>query len=380
VQQLDLADFTAIGGGSSWTAPLNFIPLDQGDVIFGQVTTAGVSCTNFSPFTVALTSMPAAGICYATPSACVGVTGFTTGANGLATANYSISFALNQIGFIGGPAPAGSGNATGLCEQLGAHAGDICYFNGTNWVILNGNESSEEFLTETSGVPSWQAGIGGTIYAENLEPIYSSPCTLAGGTPCSDFAPTALPTDQSYVLRGPFPSSVAASNVIQDVSCGLSSVGPVSCTISTPLPGSFIVVSISTVEGIDTPDTFTITDTNSDTYTTLDVYCGGSSRQSGRHSGSGLNTSPAPQPEDMPRQRPASTVESAGRQVRRNLGIFSGRWQPFPSGASLHERRAASPVPCGCADGAAAMPKLNADSSEFCRHPTTTKPSISAHN
>jgi hypothetical protein len=267
VQQLDLADFTAIGGGSSWTAALNFIPLDQGDVIFGQVTTAGVSCTNFSPFTVALTSMPAAGICYATPSACVGVTGFITGANGLATANYSISFALNQIGFIGGPAAPGTGNNNGLCEALGAHPGDICYFNGSNWVILNGNESSEEFLTETSGVPSWQSGIGGTIYAENLYPIYTSPCTLAGGTPCSDFAPSPVATDQSYVLRGPYPTGIASGNVIQDVVCGLASVGAVSCVLGNPLPGSIIVPAISTVEGIDVTDTFAFTDSNSDTYT-----------------------------------------------------------------------------------------------------------------
>jgi hypothetical protein len=32
-EPIDLADFTNIGNGSAWTAPLNFIALDQGGVL-----------------------------------------------------------------------------------------------------------------------------------------------------------------------------------------------------------------------------------------------------------------------------------------------------------------------------------------------------------
>lgn len=158
---LDLVDFTNIIEGSGWVQQPNFIPLKSGDVVFAKITTAGVGCTGDVPLTINLIYMPAAGLCAANPSACVDVTGVLAGANGLSSSNYTASFTLNQIGFLGGT-PATPGNTdAGVCESLGVTPGDICYYNGTNWTILPGNQGDRLYLSESSGVPSYQPAGGG---------------------------------------------------------------------------------------------------------------------------------------------------------------------------------------------------------------------------
>lgn len=57
--------------------------------------------------------------------------------------------------FIGGGG-GGGGGGPGLCELQGTNPGDMCYFNGTNWLLVPGNATTQRFLSETSGVPSWQ--------------------------------------------------------------------------------------------------------------------------------------------------------------------------------------------------------------------------------
>jgi len=54
---------------------------------------------------------------------------------------------------------------TPACGPAAATAGDVVYFNGTNFVVLAGNNSGTKFLQETaSGVPSWATVSGsGTV-------------------------------------------------------------------------------------------------------------------------------------------------------------------------------------------------------------------------
>lgn len=54
---------------------------------------------------------------------------------------------------------------TPACGPAAATAGDIVYFNGTNFVVLPGNNSGTKFLQETAaGVPSWATVSGsGTV-------------------------------------------------------------------------------------------------------------------------------------------------------------------------------------------------------------------------
>jgi hypothetical protein len=75
----------------------------------------------------------------------LGALAFTTPGAGVATA---LAASLNASGGVVSPTPT--------------RAGDIMYFNGTNWVSLAGNNSGTSFLQETvAGVPSWATPPGG---------------------------------------------------------------------------------------------------------------------------------------------------------------------------------------------------------------------------
>lgn len=103
---LDLADLNTITGTTGpWFASVNFVQLLQGDTLFAQITQAGVGCTGLLPLTISVTYMPAAGLCYSNPSACVQITGYMAGANGLETKNTIVNLALNQLAFLGGTPP-----------------------------------------------------------------------------------------------------------------------------------------------------------------------------------------------------------------------------------------------------------------------------------
>ena len=89
----------------------------------------------------------------------------TTGLAGTATA-------LATARTIGGTSFDGSGNVTaaatiqansvdGTMIALGSDAaGDVMYYNGTNYVRLT-KGSDDEILTLASGIPSWAASSGG---------------------------------------------------------------------------------------------------------------------------------------------------------------------------------------------------------------------------
>ena len=68
------------------------------------------------------------------------------------------------------------GNGTGAspgCGPTPVRAGDLMYFNGTNWVSLAGNNSGTQILQETSaGVPSWVTVSGtGTVTSVGSAPV-----------------------------------------------------------------------------------------------------------------------------------------------------------------------------------------------------------------
>lgn len=89
--------------------------------------------------------------------------------NNGSTANWGV------LSVSGGGTGAGTFTANGLIFGNGTSAlgvtsaptvaGTILYFNGTNWVLLNGNTGSTQCLTESSaGVPSWgTCGSGGGL-------------------------------------------------------------------------------------------------------------------------------------------------------------------------------------------------------------------------
>ena len=67
----------------------------------------------------------------------------------------------------------------------GANAGDLCYYNGTNWVLLTGNASGTAVLSETSaGVPSWSSSLGSTSFTNITSGVNTGANTLTCGTGC----------------------------------------------------------------------------------------------------------------------------------------------------------------------------------------------------
>lgn len=99
---------------------------------------------------------------------------------------------------VSGQLPIGNGG-TGQATQQAAlnalmpsptRAGDVVYYNGTNWVALAGNNSGTQFLSQnSSGVPSWAAA-GGTGTVTSV----GSGGGLTGGP---------ITTTGSLSLRGP---------------------------------------------------------------------------------------------------------------------------------------------------------------------------------
>jgi hypothetical protein len=87
-------------------------------------------------------------------------------------ANALVNAASITLGWTGTLAVArgGSGSGTQQGLQNAAHncpptrAGDLIYYNGTNWVCLAGNNTGTRILQEdASGVPSWVAAGTGTV-------------------------------------------------------------------------------------------------------------------------------------------------------------------------------------------------------------------------
>jgi hypothetical protein len=167
-----------MASGVYWQAFPLFTPLLPGDLIFAKLTTAGIGCTNELPLTVSTIYSPQAGLCDSNPSACVNLTGTIAATNGLTAKNLTLTFRPSQAAFLGGVPPnnpsSGGGSSAGICELLGVNPGDICYFSGSAWGILTGNNTGTKNLTENaSGVPAW--GVDPANYQHNDTSVAAQP-------------------------------------------------------------------------------------------------------------------------------------------------------------------------------------------------------------
>jgi hypothetical protein len=107
--------------------------------------------------------------------------------------------------FTGGGLPL-TGGGTGATTQQGAlnniaptatRAGDIIYWNGSNWTHLAGNNSGTLTLQENaSGVPSW-ASVAGT------GTVTSITITASGGAVTSGTCPSAITTSGTCNIAAP---------------------------------------------------------------------------------------------------------------------------------------------------------------------------------
>lgn len=124
------------------------------------------------------------------------------------------TFALSgSLGVGGGGTGFVSATANGLIYGNGTSAlgvtaapttaGTILYFNGTNWVLLNGNTGSSQCLTESSaGAPSWGACGGGssawsaiTGSSTNTNTGFVLAPAATGVVPWTENAPTGITSD-----------------------------------------------------------------------------------------------------------------------------------------------------------------------------------------
>lgn len=125
---------------------------------------------------------------------------------------------------------ATTGKSGGLTGCTQASAGDICYWNGSAWVVLTGNTGSTHFLQETSaGVPSWTSpsssgNTTSTSLTTNVVPVANGANSIVNssitdnGTTVSTTEPI---TSTGSITAGTGPSSVSTGT------------GGVACTEST---------------------------------------------------------------------------------------------------------------------------------------------------
>jgi hypothetical protein len=123
----------------------------------------------------------------------------------------------------------GASSTTGAFSALApspTRAGDVIYWNGSNWVTLAGNNSGTQLLQETSsGVPSWVTGAAGTVSsfsAGNLSPLFTSSVATATSTPALTFS---LTNAGATTLFGNLTGSSAAPSYTATSTIPLSDFG-----------------------------------------------------------------------------------------------------------------------------------------------------------
>lgn len=122
----------------------------------------------------------------------------------------------------------------GNCGGLGSTPGDICYYNGSAWVVLPGNGGSQKILTETSGVPSWQLHGNGTSL-ENLPYIFTDiPCNSPAS--CSDLAPIPVPGPANVFLAWPRTDTGGVGYLTNTATAGDNSGSLSTATVTFPFP------------------------------------------------------------------------------------------------------------------------------------------------
>lgn len=137
----------------------------------------------------------------------------------------------------------------GLAVLAGLHAGDISYWNGSSWALLTGNSSTQEYLAETSGVPSWTQITGTSITAVAKSSAYT--ITSADLGKLFEVTGTSTITLPALSVGAGFNSGVMNANatgggtVTVTASAGNINSGGVSAGSVTLTPGQTMVYTIN---------------------------------------------------------------------------------------------------------------------------------------
>ena len=139
------------GGSGSITIP---------QTVGGSAVSGGVACFT-SATTLNSSALLASGSLLTGGGAGACPTGTTPGLNVLTT----LQAAVNAVNGIISPTPT--------------RAGDVVYWNGSNWVTLAGNNSGTVFLSESSaGVPSWAANSSSITFTTSCPPTTQTASTI----------------------------------------------------------------------------------------------------------------------------------------------------------------------------------------------------------
>jgi hypothetical protein len=134
------------------------------------------------------------------------------------------------VGILGG----GTGQTTASAAisalmPTPTRAGDVAYWNGSNWVTLAGNNSGTGVFSEnSSGVPSW------LTQAQLTALINLATASLSGALPAwPNNTTTFFRGDGTYAAVGVSSLSGAGSNVLTALGNALSANGGVTSTIAS---------------------------------------------------------------------------------------------------------------------------------------------------
>jgi hypothetical protein len=164
----------------------------------------GTSCTNQF-----ITALSAAGMAtcnnvtnaYLSAGTFSNITGVGTLTAGATGSGFTVALSTSTITGTLGIGNGGTGAATqqaalNAIAPPPTRAGDVIYYNGTNWVALAGNNSGTQVLQEnSSGVPSWAAGAGsGTVTSVATGGFLTGGPITTTGTVSSSFLGGSLAT------------------------------------------------------------------------------------------------------------------------------------------------------------------------------------------
>lgn len=176
--------------------------------------------------------------------------------------------AFSDISGTAGIAQGGTGAGTAAAAisalmPTPTRAGDVAYWNGSNWVALAGNNSGTNCLSENgSGVPSFSSCGGGTGAMTLLNTV-----TAQGGTVTFTNGQAAIAFNNSFVAgqavqfttTGSLPTNFATATTYYVSATGLSSTGfEVAATV-----GGTPIVAGSAGSGTQTVSTFSLADLTS---------------------------------------------------------------------------------------------------------------------
>jgi hypothetical protein len=133
------------------------------------------------------------------------LTGFVTTAAGSCATALGATITIAQ----GGTGQITQQAALNALAPTPTRAGDLMYWNGTNWVSLAGNNSGTQFLQETAaGVPSW-ATVSGTGTVTTL--TAGGGITFSSGATCTTTCTVSLSVQPNFRVHLAGNQSITAS-------------------------------------------------------------------------------------------------------------------------------------------------------------------------